>query len=376
MSRKAKIPALTGLRAVAASLVFFYHWFFQYVDELPLWLGAPFKVGYVGVPIFFALSGFLITLRYLDDFGEGKIGYGRYLYKRFIRIYPLYLAVLTFFVAAFGRPLNMIPDSWQGWLSLYTAMQAFFPDWAFLGTLVGWTLTLELIFYVIAPLFLKWFYGKSIWQVLAICLTASGLMLGIGVALSLLPPVPNTLLGARRNWLMHHSFWGHAPDFFVGMFCAYLFLTHDQQDSLLRRQASKLIWGSVMLMYAAILLLVIIGFPTGTPGNRGLGFVIALASSVLILAIALDDTTRNPVARFLSWRWVVYLGSISYALYLIELTEPIQWLYWLALGKYGGVENRILQAVLIFLITIPIAAVWYELIEKPAHRLLSRLGHQ
>ena len=373
MSRKAKIPALTGLRAVAASLVFFYHWFFQYVDELPKWLGAPFKVGYVGVPIFFALSGFLITLRYLDDFGEGKIGYGRYLYKRFIRIYPLYLAVLTFFVAAFGRPLNMIPDSW---LSLYTATQAFFPDWAFLGTLVGWTLTLELIFYVIAPLFLKWFYGKSIWQVLAICLTASGLMLGIGVALSLLPLVPNTLLGASRNWLMHHSFFGHAPDFFVGMFCAYLFLMHDQQDSLLRRQAPKLIWGSVMLIYVTILLLVIIGFPTGTPGNRGLGFVIALASSVLILAIALDDKNRNPVARFLSWRWVVYLGSISYALYLIELTEPIQWLYWLALGKYGRVENRILQAVLIFFITIPIAAVWYELVEKPAHRLLSRLGHQ
>ncbi len=78
MSRNAKIPALTGLRAVAASLVFFYHCFFQYVDELPLWLGALFNVGYVGVPIFFALSGFLITLRYLDDFGEGKIGYGRF----------------------------------------------------------------------------------------------------------------------------------------------------------------------------------------------------------------------------------------------------------------------------------------------------------
>lgn len=375
MSRKAKIPALTGLRAVAASLVFFYHWFFQYVDELPMWLGAPFKVGYVGVPIFFALSGFLITLRYLDQFGQEAIGYGRYLYKRFIRIYPLYLAVLTFFVAAFGRPTNMIPDSWQGWLTLYTATQALFPDWAFLGILVGWTLTLELLFYIIAPLFLKLFYGKPIWQVLAICLVASVFMLGMGVALSLLPPVPNTWVGADRNWLMHYSFFGHLPDFLVGMFCAYLFLTHDQPDSRLRRHASKLIWGSVGLTYAAILLLALTGSPTGTPVNRGLGILIALASSVLIMAIALDDTARNPVAKFLSWRWVVYLGSISYALYVIQLTEPIQWLYWLALGKYGGVENRILQAVLIFLITLPIAAVWYELIEKPSHRLLSRIGY-
>ncbi|MCA9919625.1 MAG: acyltransferase, partial [Anaerolineales bacterium] len=261
-----------------------------------------------------------------------------------------------------------------GWLSLYTATQAFFPDWAFLGTLVGWTLTLELIFYLIAPLFLKWFYGKSAWQVLAICLVASGLLLGSGVLLSQLPPVPNTLLGADRNWIMHHSFFGHAPDFLVGMFCAYLYLTHDSQDSRWRRQASKLIWGSVGVIYGATLLLVRLGSPTGAPQNRSLGFVIALASSVLILAIALDETTRNPVARFLSWRWVVYLGSISYALYLIQLTEPIQWLYWLALGKYGGVENRIWQAVLIFLITIPIAALWYELFEKPVHRFLARLS--
>jgi peptidoglycan/LPS O-acetylase OafA/YrhL len=371
MTTKAKIPALTGLRTIAAGLVFFYHWFFQYVDELPLWIGAPFKVGYVGVPIFFALSGFLITLRYLDDFGQKKITYRHYLYKRFIRIFPLYIAVVTLFVAAFGRPLNMIPDSWQGWLSIYTLTQALFPDWFFLGTLVGWTLTIELIFYLVAPVLLKLFYRKSIWQTLAICLAASVLMLGIGLSFSFFPPVANSILGAERDWLMHYTFFGHAPDFFVGMFFAYLFLAH-RQDARLRRQASKLIWGSIILAYAAALLLAIRDLPLGAPENRVLGFLIALAGSVLVLATALDDDNRNPVTRFLGLRWMVYLGAISYALYLIQLTEPIQWLYWLGLGEYGGIENRIFQAVLIYLIATPIAALFYELIEKPTHRLLSR----
>ena len=113
----------------------------------------------------------------------------------------------------------------------------------------------------------------------------------------------------------------------------------------------------------------------GTLENRGLGFLIALASSVLVLATALDNKNRHPVTRLLGLRWMVYLGTISYALYLIQLTEPIQWLYWLALGKYGGIENRILQAVLIYLMATPIAALFYELIEKPAQRLLLRWGH-
>jgi peptidoglycan/LPS O-acetylase OafA/YrhL len=170
---------------------------------------------------------------------------------------------------------------------------------------------------------------------------------------------------------MHYTFFGHAPDFFVGMFFAYLFLIR-RQDASLRRYSSKLIWGSIILAYAAALLLAVRDVPLGTPENRGLGFLIALAGSVLVLATALDDNNHHPVTRFLGLRWMVYLGAISYALYLIQLTEPIQWLYWLGLGEYGGVENRILQAVLIYLIATPIAAAFYELIEKPTHRLLSR----
>lgn len=111
---KAIIPAITGIRAVAAGMVFFYHWFFHYVETLPLLIRAPFEVGYVGVPIFFALSGFLIVVRYADDLATGRVGYGRYLWKRFARIYPLYLFILTFLVLAFGRPVQVVPTDFRG----------------------------------------------------------------------------------------------------------------------------------------------------------------------------------------------------------------------------------------------------------------------
>ena len=82
-------PALAGLRAIAAGMIFFYHWFFSEAASLPLILRAPFDVGYVAVPILFALSGFLLTARYYRAFEQQRIAYGSYLVKRFVRIYPL-----------------------------------------------------------------------------------------------------------------------------------------------------------------------------------------------------------------------------------------------------------------------------------------------
>ncbi|MBN1315380.1 MAG: hypothetical protein JXA42_07930, partial [Anaerolineales bacterium] len=48
------VPALTGIRTIAAGMIFFYHWFFNEATSLPLLIRAPFNVGYVAVPIFFS----------------------------------------------------------------------------------------------------------------------------------------------------------------------------------------------------------------------------------------------------------------------------------------------------------------------------------
>src|SRR5687767_8287089 len=85
------LPELTGLRFVAASLVFFH-------DRLPIgeassWI-AWLAEGHVGVSLFFVLSGFLITYRYKQNFEEGFASpdffprFRRYLLKRIARIWP------------------------------------------------------------------------------------------------------------------------------------------------------------------------------------------------------------------------------------------------------------------------------------------------
>lgn len=373
MQKNRIILPLTGLRAIAAGIVFFYHWFFHYLEDFPLFIRAPFQVGYVGVPIFFALSGFLITLRYYDDFIDGRTTYWAYMLKRIIRIYPLYFFVLTFFVAAFGRPTNMIPETTFGWIVTYSLTQAFFPNLIFYGTLVGWTLTIELVFYLIAPLILRNIPRTLSLHKIALVLTGLTICgIGMGYMLSRMPAewLPHTIVGQEMNWLMHYSIFGHLPDFLIGVLLAFVYM---RRMSFLEngRYVAPLIWFSVLGIYFSMMLLSSLGAPLGSFADRALAFWIAALSSLLILGTAYDRQSTNVITRLLSVRWVVYLGFVSYALYLIQLTEPIQWLYWLALGEYGGIENRIVRAILLYIIVTAIAIVLYKFIEKRSHHWLS-----
>jgi peptidoglycan/LPS O-acetylase OafA/YrhL len=365
------VPALTGLRAIAAGMIFFYHWFFDEAASLPLILRAPFDVGYVAVPIFFALSGFLLTTRYYRSFEQQRTTYGSYLAKRFIRIYPLYFVVLTLFVMALDRPMQMVPRGTRAIVATYTLTQALFPSLLLLGTQVGWTLTLEAMFYLVAPGIMRWM-GRGM-SFLAIALRAVVLgfaAIAMGLLLARLPlagSLPDTLVGAPDTYILHFSIFGHLVDFLAGTVCGLIFLRRDAFP-LLDRQASKLTWLSAAGLFALIMALDVSTAEIGSPLNRALAFGVALFSSTLILGLVCDRSRTHPITRTLGSRVMVYLGSISYPLFLIQLTEPCQWLYWILLGP---VENRILRAALLYVVSTPIAALLHALIERPTQRWLS-----
>ncbi len=374
MDSKRYLPPLTGIRAIAAGLVFFYHWFFSYAAALPLLVRAPFEVGYVGVPIFFALSGFLLTVRYHGDFQHQRITFGAYLKKRFIRIYPLYFVVLTFFVIALQRPEQMVPKDARSLIATYTLTQALFPDLVLLGITVAWTLTIEGMFYFLAPGLMKWLaHGRTWLDVLLRAVIPGLISIGLGLLVARLPlaeSLPNTLAGAPDAYLMHYSIFGNLPAFLAGMVCGLFFLRRDALP-LLERHASALIWLGIAGAFAAIVALDVTGGEPGSPFNHALDLSVACFASSLILGMACDYvcSRSNLVTRALGSPVMVYLGVISYSLFLVQLTEPCQWLYWILLGRMG-VENRIARAILLYVIVTALAAVLYKLIERPAQRWL------
>lgn len=146
------IPGLDGIRGIAILLVMFFH------------LHIPgFSLGWAGVPLFFVLSGFLITGILLEEKTEKFSDYLRSFYvKRTLRIFPLFYAYLAFnFIVLFvtGRPADG-----YGWYLLY--LQNYHMGWELInnGSLPGivghtWSLAVEEQFYVVWP-FLVYFLSR------------------------------------------------------------------------------------------------------------------------------------------------------------------------------------------------------------------------
>lgn len=109
---RTNIPQLTGLRAFAASWVVLYHFRTDIENLIPTtsWMRAFFGAGYVGVDVFFVLSGFIICYTYLPDFGgvAKPKAYLRFFWLRLARMYPVHLATLAFFL------LWNTPGGWRG----------------------------------------------------------------------------------------------------------------------------------------------------------------------------------------------------------------------------------------------------------------------
>lgn len=94
------LNSLTGLRFYTALWVFIFHLSTEYI---PIFNISPFNKGYLGVDVFFILSGFILTYVYYDTFFMKKIDskvYFNFILKRFAKIYPMHLA--TFLIIGFA----------------------------------------------------------------------------------------------------------------------------------------------------------------------------------------------------------------------------------------------------------------------------------
>jgi peptidoglycan/LPS O-acetylase OafA/YrhL len=297
MKERNRIEFLDGLRGVAIFLVILYHAFVRWPNVVPygsVYADFPLaKNGWMGVELFFVISGFVIymTLERCNTFGE-------FMYRRWLRLFPamlvatavIYLSVGYFKVRPAGIPRlrDLVPGLLFMEPSLFVKLFRMQFD-----SLEGsfWSLYVEVKFYVIFGAIYFKFGARSF----KLSLVFSFL---IGVLLDLFCHVVNvnalTFLAHQFNDVLSGKYFGW---FLVGV-VGYEFSK--------RRDKMKFIY--VILSAAAIVVY------TGISRNNA--GVALFSSAVMMLFIGALCSTK--IQSVLSLRILLLLGFISYPLYLIH----------------------------------------------------------
>jgi peptidoglycan/LPS O-acetylase OafA/YrhL len=345
-------PALTGLRFVAAMLVLLFH----YERANPLYLEFLQKcVGefYIGVGLFFVLSGFLITHRYFDPKNASlKFSFSKYLQNRFARIYPLLfiLASLTFLVRYFYSSAN--PDNEPSIYLLSISLLKGFSDVYFQeGISQSWSLSVEELFYVLAPVcFFLVRKNRYWWFALPFLAVGTGFCF-----VRFFEWFPYNGFFENTSFMLRYTFFGRSCEFFVGMALALLYRKYGR--------AQKGSWCTVSGIAGVFVCLVLMvqlksDFEFGFLHPAGLWIHNLLLPTIgfapLIWGLI---TEKNMVVRVLSSKAGQILGKSSYALYLLHL------------GIFYSLLSRISENTLfLFPAMVILSVLVWRYVEEPLHQ--------
>lgn len=275
---------------------------------------------HVGVPVFFVLSGFLITLRYSATPLTSPGQWWRYMRNRFARIYPVYFLLTLLTYAVFWQQgrfyLRELVQS-------VTLTQSFFDVTKYIGIAQSWSLTVEECFYLAAPLAF-WLIRR---RLVPLWVQPFGLLAIGGVLVLLCGPLYPQLLGffGTARFMLLFTFAGRCFEFYAGMQLALLY-----QRGQLRppRIAGAFTATGLGLMAACVVGMAGIkgSYDYGQEHPLGivLNNVVLPGGIMLFFAGLLTEATR--VRRLLSSTLLQILGKSSYVFYLIHMGVLHDWL--------------------------------------------------
>jgi len=339
-----RYPALTGVRAAGASIVFF--------DHFPLWPDAHLILNVMA--FFYVLSGFLIVRVYYEQAQLRPAWLTKYFVNRFARIYPVYFLLLTIAVLLHGDfRLTVLVKN-------YTLTHALFH-----GTPLiiepSWSLTVEETFYILAPLFMLLARRYNFLVPFAL----ASFLFVVALAVSTLG---YSFLGTPQ-FMLSTTFFGHYCEFFAGIYLALVVIPLERRGVSLSVPGGRRTLAGLAGVSALVIAMVLVY--RHTPLNL---FAIILINNFLIpLPIALlywgllrEDTV---VARFLATNTLGLLGRSSYSFYVLHILiiNFVSIPFLLPI-----VSSRALCVLLTFTVTWGLSLLLYVCFEEPVNILIRR----
>jgi len=351
-----RIDQLTVTRFVAAILLVLFHTAATGLTTDSV-AGRVLLAGNSAVSFFFVLSGFILVVSSGHD---GRlptyITKSRFWRNRFARIYPLYLAALVLTLTADVLTHNGTFHRIHAGSAVSSALllQAWLPPYAMDLNYPGWSLSVEVFFYALFPLLFTGMVRLSTQRLVVL----TGLVWVVSLAIHRYM-VQQIDLGATTDY---HALTMYLPvlhlnTFLVGMTTGVVFVRHRSWLSQCRN------W----LLLALLILSVAAGWVVWTQHPvlrlRHNGMAAPLFA-VLVLWLSCQS---NGLSRGLSHPALVYLGDISYGVYLLQV--PVSTLAFYANSRWLHLPTELYLLTYLFLLCL-VAAASYHWVEQPARRFI------
>lgn len=354
--RRQEIAGITGARGLAAISVVLFHFGSELAEILPSFahLEPVWKQGYLGVDLFFMVSGFVLAYVYADQAVLGVFSFREFCLRRFARIYPNYaaslLALLALVLAA-GLVDRQIDGEYSEleFVSQALVVHALpIPgvySRAAAWNYPSWSVSAEVFAYVALFPLLLWLFTRR-YRPIRFGPWLSSALMAVGGLI------------AFYGWLgVWHSILRITIEFTAGYI---LFLSWGRSATTLRAPMLTM----PLVAFSALVL-------PFTLTNAVVPVVLAGLMPVLILALA---EQRRPVTKLMSRKPVVFLGKISYAIYLWHAI--VEKVLKVALPAEGFGDSSLVArasvAAVYLVAPIVVGAVTYICWEQPANKYLIR----
>ena len=342
-------PEIDGLRAIAVISVIIYH-----LNEN--WLPG----GFLGVDIFFVISGFLITGIIITEIQQNSFSFKQFYTRRIKRIYPAFITVMALvsFIASaifiyndFNKLRKMIELSIAFLSNFYLGLtQGYFDLSANENPALHiWSLAVEEQYYLIFPLILTLAYKN--FREIKVLFIITLILFFILLSTSFIPAsfYKEVLHQPNIYYLSNLRF----PELLVGSLLA---IYHCSNKIQLSTQVSNILAIlSTLLLFSCLFLM-----------NNDIAFIpgVTLILPCIFTALIIHTTSQNNIIKLcLSNKAIVFIGKISYSLYLYH------WIF-IALAYYITGEKQInnQSIAIVTVLTIIFSVLSYYLIEQPIRK--------